>query len=67
MAVRERDELWERAMRQLAYRERELQELHEDYLALEIRCNALYAYCRRKWDLQDIEIANRKAAEAANE
>jgi hypothetical protein len=66
MAVRERDELWERAMRQLAYRERELAELHEDYLALELRHNQTLAYLRRVWDRADLERANR-LAKAANE
>lgn len=54
-------------LNKIAYREKELLELHEDYIALEIRCNVLYAYCRRQWDLQDIEIANRRAAAAAND
>ena len=62
MAVRERDELWERAMRQLAYRERELAELSEDYLALEQRCNALMAVIRRQAARDRFEIAQRQAA-----
>jgi hypothetical protein len=44
----------------LANRDRELLELHQDYLALEVRCNALHAYARRYWEQQDIEIANRR-------
>ena len=61
MAVRERDELWERAMRQLAYREREIAELSEDYLALEQRCNALLAVIRRQAARDRLECVNRMA------
>ena len=66
MAVRERDELWERAMRQLAYRERELLELHEDYLALEQRCNALMGVILRQAARDTLDRVNRMA-KAANE
>ena len=48
-------------MRQLAYRERELAELSEDYLALEQRCNALLAVIRRQAARDRVEIANRQA------
>lgn len=65
MAVRERDELWERAMRQLAYRERELMELHEDYLALEQRCNALMGVILRQAARDRAEMVRRKAVNDA--
>ena len=69
--VREVDELWRRVERALlnriAYRERELLALHDDYLALELRHNQTLAYLHRVWDRAGIERASRLAQRAANE
>lgn len=51
----------------LANRERELRELHEDYLYLEQRLNGALGWARRYWAQQDAEIANRLTARAAND
>lgn len=74
MAARDRlpiDEHWQAVHRALlnkiAYRERELLELHEDYLDLELRCNGLMAFIRRQAARDRAEIAARKALDAAND
>lgn len=71
MAREQGDEVWrayERSLlNKIAYRERELAELNEDYLELEQRYNGCLAYLRRVWARFDLERANRKLAEAAND
>ena len=65
------DPHWQRVHRALmlkiAYREKELAELHEDYIVLEQRLNAALAYCRRYWQALDAEAANRRITRAAND
>lgn len=62
---------WRRYERSLhariAYRERELAELHEDYLVLELRCSGLMACICRQAARDRAEIARRTAIEAAND
>ena len=64
------DPLWRRYERTLllriAYRERELIELHEDYLQLELRCACLMAAIRRQAERDTLERVNR-AAKAFND
>ena len=74
MAARDRlpiDEHWQAVYRALlnkiAYRERELLELHEDYLELEQRCNGLWGVIRRQAARDRAAIAERKALKAAND
>lgn len=57
----------DRLRRQIEYRERELQELGEDYLSLEQRCNGLMGVIRRQAQRDRMERANRLAAEPAND
>ena len=72
MPVRVPDPHWDRVhralMQRIERRERELLELHDDYIALELRHNQTLAYLRRVWDRADLERANRLVAQsAANE
>lgn len=68
---REVDPHWDKVHRALMlkiqYLERDLLMLHEDYMHLEQRLNGALGWARRYWAQQDIEIANRRAAKAANE
>ena len=59
-------EIIARLRRQIDYRERELTELHTDYLSLEQRCNALMGVIRRQAARDRFEIAQRQA-KAAND
>ena len=65
MPVRVPDPHWDRVhralMQRIERRERELLELHEDYMALELRHNQTLAYLHRVWDRADLERANRLA------
>lgn len=74
MGSRERepvDQHWQAVYRallnKLARRDAEYIELHEDYMALELRLNNCLAYLHRHWARQDVEIANRLAARASND
>jgi len=70
MAVREIDPHWQSVHRALlnkiAYRENELRLLHEDYLVLEQRCNALMAVIRSQARKDRFDIAQAQAR-AAND
>lgn len=65
------DPLWRKYERvllnRIEYRERELAELSEDYLALEQRCNALWGVIARSAKRDREAIAERKRMDAANE
>ena len=64
------DEHWQRVHRALLnkieYRERELAELSEDYLALELRFNGLMGVIRRQAVRDTLERVNR-ASKAVND
>lgn len=68
---REIDPLWQKVeralMNRIAYRDRELAELSEDYLVLEQRCSALMGVIRRQAARDRAEILERRAIAAAND
>lgn len=69
------DPLWRQYERTLlnkiAYRDKELLELHEDYVVLEMRLNGLWSIilrqAKRDRAERELEAANRRLARAANE
>ncbi len=70
MPVRVPDPHWDRVHRALIQRierrDQELLELHEDYLALELRCACLMVAIRRQAERDTLERVNR-AAKAVND
>lgn len=54
-------------LRRIEYRERELLEIHEDYLALEQRCAGLMAVILRQAQRDRAEREEWKRAKSANE